>query len=309
MKKIVSKSNAMATGAERPCPPEAQPKHGTGMQDPTDEEMEKLPWDCFWEAQVRVNMFRDSMFAKRKRKIGFKFRAKDLIDTCAFWDSERYDPQHTPTNNLGRRLYADLPQDAARKRHLMNRLWAAARVVAATATASLTKVEFDFTTLREPLTENCIEAEFEWLTFKYAVLRGIEKEHGLAQGETTLILNALATTPVYAGSKANETFLEVVPAAEVSGGERYDVCARLRRKCDSLLYMLNATGPWCDACGHGMKVATCRCCGDRYLLDGALLFWCWLQLKDQGWETWVYPNYECWKCLKAQNTDPCKVLE
>ena len=306
MKKIASKSTATATDAERPGPPESQPKYGTGMQDPTDEELEKLPWDCFWKAQVRVNMFRDSMFAKRKRKIGFKFRARDLFDTCAFFDAYWVNPKC----NLARCLSADLPPDAAGEKRLHDRLWTAALIVAATANGSLTRVEFDYSALREPLTEDCIEAEFEWLTFKHADFRGIEKRNGLSQGETTLILNALATTPIYPGSEPSETFLEVVPAAEVPACEGRDVCTRLRRKCSRLLYMLNATGPWCDACGRGMKVATCRCCGDRYLLDGALLFLCWLQLEDEeDWETWVYRDYECWKCLKAQNTDPCKFLE
>lgn len=279
--------------------------YGNGMPDPTPEEKEKLPVDWFWEAQTRVNMFRASMFDKPKSEL-FRFNAKDLFYTCAFFDDEWVEP----LCNLARRLSTDLLPGEAAKKRLQDRLWTAAHLVAATANGSLTRVEFDYSTLREPLTGNCIEAEFGWRMFKHADLRGVEREHGLAQGATTLILNALATTPLYAGSKANETFLEVVPAAEVSGCEGYDVCARLRRKCDSLRYMLNATGPWCNACGRGMKVATCRCCGNRYLLEAALLWWCCDQSPDEeDWGTWIYPDYRCWKCLKAQNTDLCKFPE
>jgi hypothetical protein len=169
------------------------------------------------------------------------------------------------------------------------------------------RVKFDYSTLKQPLEPEQIEAEFYWLAFKDSDLRWIEARDGLAACEADLILNALATTPIY-GSKPGGTFLQVQHATEVSStaGEGWDVSVRLPRKCYSVLCMLNATSGWCDTLGRGIKVARCRCCEGRYLLDSVLLD-CHVP-RGEDRDTWQY-DYTCWRCRVGLSAGQTKVTQ
>ena len=185
--------------------------------------------------------------------------------------------------------------------------------VAATANAALEKATFDLAKLppNPPLNSDCVEAGFMWLEFKPCDFRYLENDYGLPEGEAQWIVNALAPTPVYESGKPGATFLRVVSAADFPDeGEYNNVCTSLSRKCCDVLYMLNATGSWCQSCARGKGIAECRFCHAHYLLDRGLLLEKMpghLRRGVENWQNWCYSDYVCWRCRKAGRSGTTEV--
>jgi len=253
-------------------------------------------WDYLWDAEARVSMFQESMFPNPPREYPpSHFCTKEILFTSAF---------SSPQSNIAIALAVGLPTGLEGKEILRARMRLAAAFVAMTANAALEGAAFDYTTLppNPPLNSDCVAAAFQWLEFKPHDFRFLENEYGLREGEAKSIVNALETTAVYEGSKPGETFLRVASAADLPNpGERDNICTSLAEKCSDVLFVLNATGSWCQSCERGAGIAECKSCHDHYLLDGGLLVLSGEMprhlLRDkQSWQSWRYSDYVCWQC-------------